>query len=650
MSRISGRSVGLVLAFPLAAIATSAAAQDEITLPPIVVSASQVPVAASKTGSAVTVVTGEEMQARGDQTVADALRHVPGVAVSQSGSRGTVTQVRLRGGESNQTLVLIDGIEVNTLGNGFFDFADMLTQGIERIEVLRGPQSGIYGSAAHTGVISIITKSGRGLTSARGDATVQAGSFGTYGGGASISGGNGTVYGALNAEGYRSSGFNISHFGDEKDGSSADVESAKIGADLTPDFNIEGFVRHTKRRAESDPTSFTTGLLVDGSDDVTDFESTIGSLTATHKSFGGHWTNTSAASFYDTDIAFDGESGPYDSTERRYDFSHKSTVTLGTDLFGGETHTLTGLVEHREEEFKYRSPYATADAAEGIDRDRTGLAGEYLLDLPSGTTLSGALRHDWNDGFKDATTWRASISQKLFEATRLHGSIGTGITDPTFIEQYGVFGNFVGNPDLKPEHSTGWDAGIEQGFLDNRLTVDVTYFRSRLHDEIATVYLATGQSTIDNLDGTTHRQGVEISATAHPTDWLDLTATYTYTDARNPEGEESLRRPKHAASFDATARFDEGRGRVSLGVAYNGNQKDTFFGPAGSEVVTLDNYTLVSAKVSYDLTREMTVFALAQNIFDEDYEEIYSYRAPGFAAYGGVRVRFGADAPASPAP
>jgi len=658
MSRVSRRSVGLVLAFPLAAIAGPAVAQDEITLPPIVVSASQVPVAASKTGSAVTVVTAEDIAQHGDRTLAETLRRVPGVSVSQSGSSGGITQVRVRGGDTNHLLVLIDGVEVNNPSDGAFDFADFLTFDVDRVEILRGPQSGIYGANAHSGVISITTKTGRGLDKPVFEAFAEGGSRKMLNGGANLRGSAGPIYGSLTASGYRTDGYNISHNGDEKDPANARKLSMKMGADISDNFNIELIGRHEKRFMESDVDDFATGELVDAHNG-NHFTTDIGRVSATFKALDNRLVQTSSLEAYRsrytqylTDPTF-GAQPPFEANQNRVRIDHKASLTLDSNLFGGERNTFSVLIDHEREH--YDTTYF-----EGTHRKRTGLAGEWLTELPFGLTLSSALRQDWNDTFKDPTTWRFTASQRIAATgSRLHGSVGRGVTNPSFVDQFGVnvfpASNFIGNPDLKPESSIGWDAGLEQTFLDGVLITDVTYFSSNFKDKIETSDHVPGTSCpVDstlvcpiNVDGTTKRRGVEITASLNPWDWLSLTGSYTYVWTRLPDGEDEARTPRNLFHADVTARFLDGRLRTNVGVTYNGKQYDDNFVIGRVE---LGHFTTVSARVEYDLTKETTVFARAENVFDEDYEEVYSYRAPGFAAYGGVRVRFGADAPASPAP
>jgi vitamin B12 transporter len=220
--------------------------------------------------------------------------------------------------------------------------------------------------------------------------------------------------------------------------------------------------------------------------------------------------------------------------------------------------------------------------------------------------------------------------------------VGTGATNPTFTEQYGFFvGSFIGNPDLKPERSLGWDAGVEQAFFERRLIVHVTYFASRFQDKIVSQSVGGGfLFTVVNEEGTSPRNGVEITVKAEPTNWLSLAGSYTYTDARLADGTPEVRRPKHAASGSATVNFPDGRTRLTANAVYNGTMPDTWF-RFPLTPVTLDAYTTVGGILSYDLTPNATAYVRAENIFDAKYEEVFSYRAPGFAVYGGLRAKFG---------
>ena len=324
-------------------------------------------------------------------------------------------------------------------------------------------------------------------------------------------------------------------------------------------------------------------------------------------------------------------------------------MLLDSDVLGGEKHRITGLVENRREHFSFDSIFfftpADVDAAHnGYSRTTNSVGGEYVLDLlRTGTTISIAQRQDFNDPFKDEYTWRYSLSQKLGPTgARVHSSIGRGVTNPSFIEQFGFFSStFVPNPNLAPESSIGWDAGWEQTLWNGRVVVDVTYFNSRLQHEIVPIsVLVNGQnkSSVRNLDGESTRQGVETTGKFSPLDWLTLSATYTYTDARDDQGVQEIRRPKHAASGSATVLFLDGRGKATFNVVYNGKMPDTLF-TFPSQPVTLAAYTLVGGIVSYDVTPWAAVYVRAENVFNKQYEEVYSYRSPGAAVYAGMKFK-----------
>jgi vitamin B12 transporter len=630
---------------------SSTALAQPTPLPELLIYANQAPTEASKVGSAVTLITGEELRNKGFTTVADALRTVPGVAISQLGSRGAMTQARIRGAEANHTLVLVNDVPVNDISDGDFNWADFAVEDVDRIEVIRGPQSGIYGANAHAGVISIVTKSGRGLAKPEGSLRVEGGSRQTSTLGTTVRGALGPAYGSFSLDQYDTKGYNVALNGNERDGSRALTATAKVGVDLTPAFNVEGSVRYVKRHTAIDSQPFFgpfEGLATDSPVDFNKFESTASRIAATWTLLDGALVQRLGASRFeqrrnDDDIVF----GFFRSLGIRDNFDYKATFKGQTNVFGGEGHTLTIAADRQEEFLTIDSaslafdPPGQAFWARGASRTRDGLAGEYALDLPIGLTVTGALRHDWNSGFQDVTTWRTTASQRLPMGTRLHASAGTGVTNPTFIEQFGFFlGSFIGNPNLRPEQSFGWDAGVEQTWLGGRVVTDVTYFASDFEDKITLVSAGGGFiSTPVNVPGVSPRRGVETKVTATPVDWLTLSGSYTFTDARLADGTPEIRRPRHAAAASATVRFADGRARATVNVVYNGAMPDTWF-KFPLVPVTLQAYTLVSGIIAYDVTPWASVYVRADNVLDTKYEEVFSYRAPPFAAYAGLRLRF----------
>jgi vitamin B12 transporter len=229
----------------------------------------------------------------------------------------------------------------------------------------------------------------------------------------------------------------------------------------------------------------------------------------------------------------------------------------------------------------------------------------------------------------------------LFESTstRVHASYGEGITNPTFTELFGFFpDSYIGNPDLKPEESQGWDVGVEQAMFAGRALLDVTWFDTTLDDEIVTVFLPTFDTTSENQTGESERRGLEVALDARFDERWSLRAAYTWLDATDPNGEEEVRRPRHTGSVNGN--FATGRWNVNLGALYNGAQEDSeFVNATPATRVGLDGYTLVNLAISFDVTDNVQLFARGENLLDEDYAEIFSVRSPGIAGYLGARVR-----------
>ncbi len=647
----SGLAAGALIA------ALGAAHAQPTTLLPelLVISPSLVPIEASKSGSSVTAITGDEARATGFSQLSDVMRTFPGMHVSQSGSRGSLTQFRVRGAEANHLLVMIDGVPANAVGDGEYNFADFAMDDIERVELLRGPQSGLYGANAHSGVLTITTKSGRGLTKPEFNARFEGGTQRSAEAAATFRGAVGPVYGSITATSATTNGFNIARDGNELDGAKRGVVTAKAGVDLTPYFNVEGFVRHTQRNSQYDPQDpffVNDGLVVDAPGYSTRVGETLARVQGTLKLFDDRWIQSMkwAGSRLGL-VNFDDFMQTSSSLGTAETLTYKSTLVLDSNVAGGEKHTITGLLENRREHFSFTSvflqffPQADIDAARnGYARTTNSVGGEYVLDLlRTGTTISIAQRQDFNEPFEDQYTWRYSLSQKVAPVGgRLHASVGRGVTNPSFIEQFGfITSTFQPNANLVPESSIGWDVGWEQTFWNGRVVVDVTYFNSRLeHEIVPSSVMVNGQNkqSVRNLDGTSTRQGVETTAKFRPVDWLILSGTYTYTDARDDQGREEIRRPPHAASGSATVLFDEGRGKATVNVIYNGRMKDTIF-TFPSSSTTLNAYTLVGGQISYDVTPWSTVYVRGENVFDQRYEEVYSFRSPGAAVYAGIKVR-----------
>lgn len=629
MFRNSRVSAFALLALPFS---LSPAFAQTSALPETVISANQVPQPADRVGASVTVLKGDELRAQGVETVADALRTVPGVHVQTSGSKGSITQIRIRGGDANHVLVQIDGVPTNRLDAGDFDFADFLVDDIDRIEVIRGPQSGIYGGNAHTGVISIYTKSGRGLKKPELTFRTEGGTQRSHWLSGTLAHHTGAFYSALSFQHRETDGFSISPLGNEKDGHRAFIFNGKAGIDISEHLNIEGVLRHVNRKAQLDPENNIP--LPDGYG-VDTFEQTNARLNATLNSFGGNLVQRFG--IFSTDLNYSNYNAlfgppPFTNAGQTRGGDYKASIQYST---GAISNTSTFVVDYIDERFQ-------TSFGDDAQRNRFGTAYEHIFDLPTGTSISGALRKDFNDKFADYVTWRLAVSQRLLPGTRLHSAVGKGVTLPNFNEMFSTSPSFIPNPNLQPESSIGWDIGVEQTLWNGLFVFDATYFSSRFEDRIARVAVIGGISAA-NIAGISPRQGVELTGKLNPWSWLTLEATYTYTEAETPAGIEEVRRPKNAASFTATYRASDNKTRASVIVTHNGKMRDEFFPPPffATTSTILGSYTLVNAIVTYQVNPSTQFYVRGENLLNEKYEEVYSYRSPGASAYIGLRMRLG---------
>ncbi len=610
----------------------------------MVVVGSHQPRPAREVGSAVSVLDAADLQRRRGTLGSELLREVPGLAVNRSGQVGNITQIRIRGAEGNHTLVLIDGIEANDPGlSGEFNFADLLTYDVGRVEVLRGPQSALYGSEAIGGVISIRSAEPRQGLDVHGE--VEGGSFGTRRLGASVAGANDRVSGRLSAVHFDTDGISASAIEPEEDGYENTTLHGVLGVQITPQLDARVVVRHADNDVETDRQDFdfpptpTQGLIVDA-DNNTESSQLYGLIELDAALLDGGWLHRAAYGYTDTESdSFSAGVRSNGTRGERRKLEYRSTLMLGG---GALRHTLTGGIQRELLEFENISASFPGANYRRQD-DQTSYVAEYALTAYDAASLSMSVRHDDNDRFDDATTVRVTGSY-LFEstATRLHASYGQGITNPTFTELFGFDpDSFVGNPDLTPEESDGYDFGIEQSLFGGRALVDVTYFRAALDDEIITVFdFDTFSSTVANQAGDSERQGIEVTLRAQVNEQWSLQGSYTYLDATDPDGRTEVRRPDNAASVNVNYRFLGGRGNLNLGAIFNGEQEDSeFINATPRDRVTLDGYTLLNAAVSFDVNDTLQLFVRGDNLLDEDYTEVFGYRSPGAAGYMGLRAR-----------
>lgn len=641
-------------------------AQEPLDLGTLVLSGGLTPIPGSAFGRASTVITAEELAAQNERYVADVLRTVPGLAVSRTGSFGGLTQVRIRGHEGNHTLVLIDGVKVNTVNQGEYDFGGLLTADIERIEVLRGPQSSIFGSNAIGGVISITTRRAT-EPGFNGSVEVQAGTSNTLNGVLGLRQGfaNGGL--SFSAAGQKTDGFDVSGEGGEDDGDENTTLNATADYEIAPGVVVGGTLRSVSRTSDYDAFNFgaptTEGLVTDETGTYDEVDELFGSVFLDLESFGGRLDNRVSLSFADTDrVNFANDAKTGDNSGERRSFLYAGTVALDAATVDEAGQTLTFALQYEEERYQENDPAVVFDPGqlERRERTQTSYILEYRGSLEFGLDAQASVRFDDNDAFEDFTTWAVGLSYLLPNgSTRLRASAGTGVQNPTLIEQFGFFTNFEGNPDLEPEQSRGFDIGVEQTFAGGAGLFDVTYFQEELTDEIASEFVpATGRFRPVNRDGTSDRRGVEVTGRYAFSDAFDASIAYTYLDATEPvptaaggtRDAVEVRRPEHELYLQGTYRLPNDRTSVTLGIqVVSGLQdldfKTASFLPGGTfdddfDRVDLDDYVLVDLSFRHELSEMLTLTGAITNLTDEDYEELEGYATPGREVFLGISATF----------
>lgn len=604
---------------------TAASAQDTVDLGEIVISGGLSPIEADALGRSASVVTAQEIEARGITTVQDALRALPGVSVN--GSSTSFTQVRIRGGEGNHTLVLIDGIEAAG-GDGEYILSGLETANIERVEVLRGPQSVYYGSNASAGVINIITrKGGVGETYT---ATLEVGDATTATAFVSRRSARGGVSFSFSHRDDR--GYDQSGSGGEKDG--LERTTAILSGDyLVTDALKLGFtLRRAAEEYDTDPSPFgavdaDSYVVDDPTTGATRDEWTAG-VYADYEMMGGRLTHR--LSFEKTEYESTYNRGMPTTTDTE---ALKYRLSFGLDgrAVAEADHLLNLLLENEQDNSSSNPLYG---------RESTSVALEYRGSFANGLDVQAGTRFDDNDVFEDATTWNVGLSYQFPDSgIRLHASAGTGIVNPSYFELYAADFGYLGNPDLRPEQNKSFDIGAEFEVLQGRGLIDLTYFNETLTDEITSVSTGAGTYSFENKAGDSDRQGLEVSGSLQASDALAVRLAYTYIDAKNPDGSVEVRRPRHEFTLGATLDSFGGRGTVSADIRHvSGNFGKQFFGSFAT--VELPAYTTVDVAATYALTDGLTLNGRITNLFDDDAVDVWGFASRGRAAYVGISAKF----------
>ena len=629
------RSSFLSKAAPLALAAlvgvANAAAED--TEDTVVVTATRIPTPESEVASSITVITADEIAAKQSQTLPDILKDVPGLNLVQTGGPGGQTSIFMRGTNPNHTKVLVDGIDVGDPSSldASFDFGQFLTQDIEKIEVLRGPQSGLYGSDAIGGVINIITRSGEGP--AQFTANVLGGSFDTFNQTVGVSGSDGAFHYTANVEHLHTGSTPVTPLdlllpGEPRNNDYYDnlTESTKLGFDVTDHFDLGLVGRYTDthlRLTDDNPIAFPS--FPEAEQSATNTRQFYTRATEHSVMFDGAFEQTLGLAYGHIDsVDFtppaDGPPTGYAGERVKLDWQGVSKLAASQTLIFG--------AEHERDEI--RSPISAATTIDsGFAELQSGFSDSFY------DTLS--LRYDDNDRFGSKVTYRVAPVYLIKDTgTKLKASAGTGFKAPSLeqlFENYPAF-DFFANPNLRPESSTGYDIGFEQAALGEQINFGVTYFRNNIRNLID-----------DNADFTSYAnvgramtQGIESFVAYQPIKSLTLRLDYTYTEATDEIlHQELLRRPKHKTSLNgnwrATQRLSFSATVLTVSSWIDGNRD--FSIPR----LNAPGYTTMNLAANFDVNSRLSVFARIDNLFDRHYQNPVGFLQPSLGAYAGIKVK-----------
>ncbi|WP_421790216.1 TonB-dependent receptor plug domain-containing protein [Hyphobacterium sp.] len=614
-------SCALIALLPSAALAQEAVETEET----IIVIGGRIPVPESDLTSAVTLVNEDDIELRGTFSLTDTLRAVPGVAVSRQGGRGNLTDLRVRGSETNHVLVLIDGIEASVPMTGGYDFAHAPGFGVESVEVLRGEQSALWGSDAIGGVINIQSTGASGRETRQ--IQVEGGSFGTWQAGARFADEHGRLSSGISASRLQTDGIDVSGLGGEEDGYQRFSASLTGRFSLGENESIQWTGRFADFESEFDSDSDFDGRLDDNNRVSNGQQLAAGVRVELYRGGFGHalaLNHTTDRLENYADAAFSSE-----TEAQRLQAFYQPTLSWQTGAFA---HQLSGLVEFERETFdSFAGAGAGSNQSQAIDN--TAAAFDYRLSRGP-ARISASVRQNWNDRFEDAATWRIGGAY-LFEGIdgRARASFGEGIKNPGVFELFGFFPNFfAGNPNLQPERSRGWEIGWDQSFGDTA-RLSVTWFESELKDEIFTDF-SVFPSTARNRSTPSDRSGFELEGEVHLTPHLTLAASASFIDSEE-NGQPEIRRPEMLGSVSLNWRSANNRFAAGIAADHTGEQRDTDFGTFTQ--VTLPAYTLVSARFGWQVTDDVQLFVRSTNLTDEETTDVFGYASEGRAVFVGVR-------------
>jgi vitamin B12 transporter len=608
------RSLILCSAASAALFALPASADDATDVDEVIITATRIPAIVAETPGA-RVIDEDAIARRGAVFAADILADVPGLSVTRSGTFSGPANVRIRGAHPGKTLVLVDGAVVNDVADidGAFDFTGFDLGDVERIEVLSGPQSSLWGSSAIGGVISFTTRELDGLR-----AEAEAGSFDTI---------RGRLAGGVSNDRYAVGAF-VSHFdtngisaadeadgNTEADGATITTVGANARYSFGPAVTVEGRVRYNETDADIDGFPAPTYALADTDDSIAR-EQLSGFARLTVQALGlEHQLSVSASDL--TRRTFSAFPSVFEADRQAYRWQASGDSAEGrvTYAFGAEHEESSG---------------ALSSGAAG-DLSTTSLFATARIDLSERFSVTGGMRHDDTDDFGDATTGRLSATYEPGGGFILSGAWGTGFKTPTISQAVCDYcWSSIPYPDLRAEHADGYEAALGWRSADRRIEGRITVYRLEIEDQIVWFNAPGGNSFYANVDET-RTDGVEVEGRVLLPAGFDLAVAYAWTDAVDvTDGSRLLRVPEHSGSV--TLGWTGERLSGALTVRGEGDQEDS----GGVR----DSFVTANLNGAFALGDRISLTARLENLADTHYQQVRGYGEPGRSGYVGIRLRY----------
>jgi len=606
------------------------AKEEEYNLGKIVITATKVRQYEAEVGSSLSVISFEELRKKGKRNIVEALQDVLGVIVTQSGSFGGQATIYLRGSKPGHTLIMINGIKVNDpmSPDRSFDLANLTTDDIEKIEIVRGPQSTLYGSDAMGGVINIITKKGGGRPKWK--VSLENGSYNTFKGNINLSGSKRKFDYFLSSSFLDSKGISKAKEGLEEDAYKNISFSSWLRYHILKNVNLNFALHYTDAKVDIDD-----GAFDDDPNNVSWNENLFSKLEFTQKVNRG-WDHKLVFSYVNICRKYQDEPDnidSYDNTDSCYkgkregiEWQHNFSLSRGSKVITG---------------FEYEKEVGSSDGVWGgysvkFDKRSVDTIGYYLqshLKLKKYLFLTPGLRVDKHEMFGTKTTYKLSTVYIIPKTkTRFKANWGTGFKAPSLYQLYSSYGS----PDLKPEESEGYDFGIQQAFFNGRLTFDLTYFQNNFKNLIDFVNFQEGYVNIGKVE----TKGVETGIVCNLTKDLTVNVNHTYLETRDKTTrQELLRRPKNKAFIGINWQISK-KTHLSLNTTYIGKREDIKYVDWIPQRIDLKPYIKVDLSASHNLDKNFRIFGKVENLFNEEYEEVYGYATAGVSFYVGIEANF----------